>query len=74
MAQGAPHSDDADQLVGASGAWTADDTYAAKLCFYETPFCAAMGFQFSGDELRLDVEYNVGRAPLKRPQLTGRAR
>jgi len=63
--------DDADQPVAASGAWSAEDTYSAKLCFYETPFCMSLGFQFAGDDLRYDAEANVGRAPLKRPQLTG---
>ena len=27
-----------EQPAAASGAWTADDTFTAKLCFYETPF------------------------------------
>ena len=28
----------AEQKVAVSGAWTSDDTYTAKVCFYETPY------------------------------------
>jgi hypothetical protein len=66
--------DDREQPVAASGAWAAEDRYAAKACFYETPFCVSFGLQIAGDELRLDVENNVGRAPLKKPQLVGTSR
>ena len=41
-----------EQPVAASGAWTEDDTFTAKLCFYETPFILTVRLKFSGDELR----------------------
>jgi hypothetical protein len=58
--------------VAASGAWIAEDTYAVKLCFYETPFYTTMKFRFSGDELLFDSEYNVAFGSRTLPQLTGR--
>jgi CubicO group peptidase (beta-lactamase class C family) len=64
----------ATQPVAASGAWTEDDTYTAKLCFYETPFIFTARLKFSGDEVRCDVESNVGFWPLKGAQLLGKAK
>jgi CubicO group peptidase (beta-lactamase class C family) len=61
--------------VASSGGWTADDTYTARLCAYETPFVATLTLQFKDDQLLFDVGYNValGRTPAKRPRLTGRS-
>jgi hypothetical protein len=62
----------AEQPVAASGAWTADGVYKAKLAFYETPFCVAITLQFSGNLLLYDTEYNVVRRGFaKLPQLVG---
>ena len=61
-----------EQPVAASGAWTADDTFTAKLCFYETPFTIALRLTYSGEELRFNAEANVGFGPLKQPQLVGK--
>jgi hypothetical protein len=62
-----------EQPVAASGAWTADDTFTAKLCLYETPFIITIRLKFSGRELQYGSEANVGFGPTKEPQLTGRA-
>jgi CubicO group peptidase (beta-lactamase class C family) len=62
-----------DQPAAASGAWTGDDAYIAKLCFYETPFTVTVQLKFAGDELRCDGEWNVGFGPTKEAPLTGRA-
>lgn len=62
------------QPVAVSGAWTGDDTFIAKLCFYETPFIFTIRLSFSGDEVRCDVESNVGFGPLKQAQLMGKAK
>src|SRR5208283_3108618 len=51
------------QAVAASGAWTADNTFTAKLCFYETPFIITVHLWFTGKELRCDSESNVGFGP-----------
>jgi hypothetical protein len=62
-----------EQPVAASGAWTEDDTFTAKLCFYETPFTITVSLKFSGEELRLNSQSNVGFGPTKQPQLVGKA-
>lgn len=62
-----------EQPVAASGAWTANDTFTAKLCFYETPVIATLRLKFSGRELQCDSEVNVSFGPTKDPPLTGRA-
>ena len=50
-----------EQPVAASGAWTGDDTYTAKVCFYETPFLVTFRLKFDGDKapLRFRVERRV---------------
>ena len=63
----------ADQPAAASGGWTAGDTYAAKVCFYETPFLASVRLKFSGDEVRFDARSNVGFGATASPQLVGKA-
>ncbi len=62
-----------DQPVAASGAWTADDTFTARLCFYETPFIVSVALTFSGNELRCSSESNVGFGATKEPPLMGKA-
>jgi CubicO group peptidase (beta-lactamase class C family) len=62
------------QPVAASGAWTADDTFTARLCFYETPFILTARLKFTGDELRCEVEPNVGFGQTKQPPLVGKAK
>jgi hypothetical protein len=64
----------ATQPVAASGAWTADDTFTAKLCFYETPFIFTARLKFTGDEVRCAAESNVGFGPLKQAPLVGKAK
>ncbi len=62
-----------EQPVAASGAWTADDTFTARLCLYETPFILTIRLKFAGRELQYNSEANVGFGPTKEPPLTGRA-
>ena len=63
----------AEQPAAASGAWTADDTFKAKICFYETPFTVTLGLKFQGDELIFDSTSNVGFGSTKQPRLVGKA-
>jgi len=60
-----------EQAVAASGAWTDDDTFTAKLCFYETPFINTVRLQFAGEELTFRSESNVGFGPTSQPPLVG---
>jgi CubicO group peptidase (beta-lactamase class C family) len=60
------------QPMAAAGAWTADDTYTAKVCLYETPFIVTLKLKFKGKELHCDRELNVWFGPTKRPTLVGK--
>jgi CubicO group peptidase (beta-lactamase class C family) len=62
-----------EQLAAASGAWTGDDTFTAKLCFYETPFTITLNLKFTGEELQCTAESNVGFGPTKESPLVGKA-
>jgi CubicO group peptidase (beta-lactamase class C family) len=64
----------AEQPAAASGAWTEDDTFTTKLCFYETPFIVTVQLKYAGDELRYSAEANVGFGQTKEPSLVGKAR
>ena len=57
--------------VAASGAWTSEDTFAAKLWLCRTPFALALKLRFEGDRVLLDSEANVAFGPTGRPQLVG---
>jgi CubicO group peptidase (beta-lactamase class C family)/lysophospholipase L1-like esterase len=60
-----------EQPVAASGAWTDDATFTARLCFYETPFIVTLKLKFAEDELRLESESNVGFGPTRQAPLVG---
>jgi len=62
-----------EQPMAASGAWTEDDTFTAKLCLYETPYVFTIRLKFTGQELQYNAEMNVSFGPTKEPQLTGKA-
>jgi hypothetical protein len=62
---------EAAQPVAASGAWTSEDTFTTKACFYETPFCTTYTLRFAGDALVLDREQNVSFGATTRPTLVG---
>jgi CubicO group peptidase (beta-lactamase class C family) len=64
----------AEQPAAASGAWTEDDTFTAKLCFYETPFIITIQLKFSDEELRYTAETNVGFGTTKESPLVGKAK
>jgi CubicO group peptidase (beta-lactamase class C family) len=61
-----------DAKVAASGAWTDEETYTMKLCFYETPFVQTMTCKFEGDKVSVSRKMNVGFGPTDRPTLVGR--
>jgi CubicO group peptidase (beta-lactamase class C family) len=62
-----------EQPMAACGAWTADDTFTAKVCFTETPFVATIRLKFANDEVRYSSEMNVGFGGTKEPVLVGKA-
>ncbi len=61
-----------EQPAAASGAWTSDDTFTAKICSYETPFTTTVRLKFAGDEVRCASESNVGFGPAREAELVGR--
>jgi CubicO group peptidase (beta-lactamase class C family) len=61
------------QPAAFSGAWIGDDTFKARICFYETPFLITMTLKFAGDQLFYDAELNVGFGPTRQPRLIGKA-
>lgn len=63
----------AEQPVAAGAAWAGDDSFTAKLCFFETPFVVTVRLKFTGDEVRYEAESNVGFGSTKEPALVGKA-
>jgi CubicO group peptidase (beta-lactamase class C family) len=61
------------QPMAASGAWTEDNTFTARLCFYETPYIITVTLTFSEDEVRYNAEANVGFGPTREPERVGKA-
>ena len=61
-----------EQRVAASGAWTGDDTFTAKLCFYETPFIVTVKLKFAGEEVNCTTESNVGFGSNNPTELVGK--
>jgi CubicO group peptidase (beta-lactamase class C family) len=59
--------------VAVSGAWTADDAFTAKICFYETPFVIKFKLKFTADQLFFESESNVSMVPTTPVQLVGKA-
>ncbi len=53
--------------------WTADDSLQIKICAVETPYHLTLKLKFTGDDLTLDSETNVGFGATKRPTLNGKA-
>jgi CubicO group peptidase (beta-lactamase class C family) len=61
-----------DEPVAASGAWTAEDTYEVRVCYYEAVFCPVFRFHYTSSELRLEVEPNVSWGSTTPTMITGR--
>jgi len=61
-----------DMPVAAIGGWTSPDTFAAKLCYYQTPYSLTLQLQFGGDIVVLDGDYNVSFKPNAITSLVGR--
>jgi len=52
-----------DEPVAANGAWTAEDTYEVRLCYYHSFFCPIFRFRYIGSEPQIEVEPNVSWEP-----------
>ncbi len=58
--------------VAVASAWSAEDSFTVKLCFYETPFCPILDFRFEGDSVFFDDRPNVAFGTAAPPQIIGR--
>ena len=61
-----------DARVAARGAWLDEETYAMKVCYYETPYVETITWKFDGDRLSVTRKMNVSFGPTERPGLAGR--
>ena len=62
------------QPVGACGAWTAENTFTASICFVETPFIATVRLTFTGGEVRCETAWNLSFGAKKEQTLVGVAK
>lgn len=62
----------AQDVIAASGGWSADDTYTFKIVRYRTPFAATHRLRFAGDQLLVTSEQNVGPADSRITELQGK--
>jgi CubicO group peptidase (beta-lactamase class C family) len=62
-----------EEPVAASGGWTADDRYEARLCLYASELAYVLRLHFSEDDLRLEVEPNVSWVEPKVTAIAGHA-
>ncbi len=60
--------------LGASAAWTSDDTFTIRLCAYETPFYTTLRLRFDNDAVLLESQANVGFGGTPVQKLEGKAR
>lgn len=61
----------ADQPAAASGAWTGDGEYTAKICLYETPFVFTFRLHFDDKQLRLAWAQNASFGTANKGELIG---
>lgn len=62
-----------DGKLAAAGAWTAEDTYTAKLVYRTSPFIDTLLLRFTGNTLALTVKPNVAFGPNAPVEITGTA-
>ncbi len=63
-----------EQSAAVSGAWTAPDTYTAKICFNETPYTVTATLKFADGKLRFNSAWNVSFRAAKNGELVGEAK
>jgi len=64
--------ENAGELVAACGAWTAEDTYEVRICYYERVFCPVFRFHYTNGDLQLKVEPNASWGPVTIQTIAGR--
>lgn len=69
-----PLAADSTEPVAASGAWTADDTYTVQIAQYRQPFIATLRLKFTGEQIEVSREMNVGFGETKQAPLVGKVK
>jgi CubicO group peptidase (beta-lactamase class C family) len=62
-----------EEPVAACGAWTAEDIYEVRVCYYEGELCRVFRFHYTRGGLQLEVEPNVAWEPPTVTTIAGRA-
>lgn len=68
----APFPDGRVLPVAASAAWSDENTWSARLQFFETPFVLALTLRFDGDGVAVEIVQNVSLVPIEPVKLVGR--
>jgi CubicO group peptidase (beta-lactamase class C family) len=63
-----------EQSVAASGAWTEEDTFKAKISFYQSHLMLTVTLTFAGNDVKYRTEANVSFGPSKEPPITWTAK
>jgi hypothetical protein len=58
--------------IAACGAWTAENTYEVRLCFYDGEYCPVFRFHYKRGQLQLEIEPNVAWEPVMVTTINGR--
>jgi CubicO group peptidase (beta-lactamase class C family) len=65
---------DLPRKVAGNAAWLESDLLEVRLCYFETSFSYTMRFKFSGENLQIESNANVGFRDTQREPITARAR
>ncbi len=61
-----------DEPVAAAGAWTSENTFEVRTCFYEGVFCPIFRLRFTGDTISVEFAPNVSWAGTEAFSIAGR--
>jgi hypothetical protein len=62
-----------DTKVAGQGQWTAPDTFAAKIVFYQTPIYMQLELKFADGKVTVKTSYNASFSKNPEPDITGTA-
>lgn len=63
--------DTSEQGISAIGAWIDDTTFSTRLAFNETPYILSANFRFNGQQVLVNMSYNIRWGNATEPQITG---
>jgi len=62
-----------DTKIAGQGQWTAPDTFAAKIVFYQTPIYMLLELKFANGKVTVKTSYNASFSKTPEPDITGTA-